>query len=392
MKILLINPYGSLSDEDWREYRTAGIHRKLNETGHEAIWVTSLFDSRKKIKRSIEQERYQNIKFIDSGSYKKNVSFSRLIFEFRYYLKVFLYFYKNRYDSILIVSPSMIYGSLFLIYSKLFKIKVIVDVLDVWPEHFDTVLSNRKKFFLNPLLAFLRYERNILCSYADLTLFCSKDYLDLVGHDRGTSKKKVRYIGSSRNKISIKSDTKYKISKSSISIIYAGTFGETYDMKSLIEAIRKLTINNLDFNFYFAGEGYYKDKIIQLCKQYPQKIFYLGILSPKDLDIVLSQVNIGMSTYVSDSKVSMPLKFFDYIAHGLYIINSLDGEISRIIDRHSIGVNYDASESDALYDTLKDTIINFNYNKSNSMNIFKQFESENELSKIVEDIVDITYQ
>ena len=43
MKIWLINPYGPIEGENWRDYRFNQFGKYLANQGHEVIWWTSNF-------------------------------------------------------------------------------------------------------------------------------------------------------------------------------------------------------------------------------------------------------------------------------------------------------------------------------------------------------------
>lgn len=82
------------------------------------------------------------------------------------------------------------------------------------------------------------------------------------------------------------------------------------------------------------------------------RVVYLGKLSPEQLAGVDSLCDIGLCAYSQNSNVEMPDKIYDYTAAGLAVLNSLQGEISRVVHEHQVGRQYEAGNADDLASQL----------------------------------------
>ena len=80
---------------------------------------------------------------------------------------------------------------------------------------------------------------------------------------------------------------------------------------------------------------------------------FLGKLSPSDLIKLYSVCDIGICAYGKFSNVAMPDKFYDYSAAGLVIVNSLSGELNRLLVRENAGLAYHAGDAGSLVEVLE---------------------------------------
>jgi len=83
MKIWIINPYGNLPNEGWREYRSTLIAEAFAKKDHEVVWWVSNFEHRSKKFRSnswkdIQVNDKYLIKLVPSSSYTSHISLARI--------------------------------------------------------------------------------------------------------------------------------------------------------------------------------------------------------------------------------------------------------------------------------------------------------------------------
>ena len=93
MKIWLLNPYGPLPGEAWRETRYAMLGRVLARHGHEVIWWTAGFCHHSKMVRTevpkdIAVEPNFTIRLVPTPPYRRHIGLARLRFEFLFALRV----------------------------------------------------------------------------------------------------------------------------------------------------------------------------------------------------------------------------------------------------------------------------------------------------------------
>ena len=391
MRILLINPYGTLPSDDWREYRTARLLRILLNKGHEVLWITTNYDSRQNKFR--ERSYHPSIYLVKAGGFSRNISFRRLFFEWRYSLSVFLHILKSKkYDVINITSPSMIYGLILALLQKAKGGKVTFDVIDLWPEHFYTFLSKLKSKLFFPIIFMLKIERSISFLIADFVFFCSEEYSSEAGRSIKKEKKRVRYIGSDYD--DLKNVLNHKKNTNNICrFLYAGTFGESYDVQSLVRATENLIHEGYEFEICFAGDGPLKDQVVELAKVNPKYVRFVGLLGPERLSEELLRADVGLSCYAKNSRVSMPLKFYDYISNHIYIINSLTGEVNNWLEDLEVGVLYEAGNILSLKSAMEQAIINKVWSKidwGSKEKALDRFDANKETEKMANELVNLS--
>ena len=81
MRIWLINPYGPLPGEGWRDYRFTYAARALAARGHEVTWWTAAFDHHTKRFREHGWKGDFSIELVPTPAYHRNIGVGRLWFE-----------------------------------------------------------------------------------------------------------------------------------------------------------------------------------------------------------------------------------------------------------------------------------------------------------------------
>ena len=143
------------------------------------------------------------------------------------------------------------------------------------------------------------------------------------------------------------------------------------------------------FKFIIAGSGPFEEEVL-VAERKLNNIIYVGKLLPTELIPIYGKCDIGLSTYSSGSNVDMCDKFYDYLAAGLAIVNSLKGEISEHIANQNLGVNYAAGNMDDFRKALlklENTDILMKI-KSNSMNLGIFFDKNNQNEKLLK-VIDL---
>lgn len=366
MNIWIINPYGTLPDEGWRTYRSTMIAHALEKRGHTIHQFISNFEHRSKTFRSKEYKVFtisENyiIHIIPSKPYVKHISLDRVNYE-RSFGENLIPIAKDleKPDVVILAEPAICYFDILLNWIKIeLKAKLIIDVIDIWPELFHLIMPKQLDFVAKSLLYPLYWWRKKLYLKADGLIAVSKNYLD-IGMSIKEFKEPLRdivYWSIPEKKIQIDlTAVNDKIKKlvltkkeKEVWCIYAGTLGENYDIHSII------TVGNLlkekysadKFKLIIAGDG----PLYEYCSKKADNIttFFLGRLDSINLEFLLKSCDIALSTYKGLSTVSMPIKAFDYLAFGLPLINSLKRDLGYFVKTNHVGINYEAESSCDLF-------------------------------------------
>jgi hypothetical protein len=154
MLVWIVNPYGTLPSEGWREYRSLMLARALAEKGHEVTWWISDFEHRSKSYRGCGElydpllPKGVRVIGVHSTAYVRNISLQRIRYEINYGLELGrLAFKESAPDVIVMGDPALFFGAPVLAYQQRVGCKLVLDIIDLWPELFTLTLPK----FLRPL-------------------------------------------------------------------------------------------------------------------------------------------------------------------------------------------------------------------------------------------------
>lgn len=402
MKIWIINPYGNIPGEGWRDYRSTLIANAFNAKGHSVVWWVSNFEHRSKKFRSdgwkdIQVNEKCLIKLVPTTSYSSHISFARIRHE-RNYANNF----RNKVlgstekpDLIILGEPALFISDIILDVIHKKKIPFIVDILDLWPELFAILLPNKISFLGELLFAPLYWRRTWLLRKANGIIGATKDYLKV-----GTSKNKtpfneVVYLGIDLNEIkkSINNQFENKALETHSKrendtwVIYAGTLGDNYDIPTVIKCAQQIEDLKLPIKIFLAGDGSLRPLIEHTIKTKKlRNLVYLGKLNINDLNLFYQKCDLALSSYVKNSSVSMPVKAFDSFAAGLPLINSLKRDLGDFVIQHEVGLLYKAEDANDMLRAIrqlsedKNELSNM---KLNALILAKTFDCKLQYEKLV---------
>jgi len=390
--IWFVYPYGPIVGEKTLEFRYTRFARVLAERGYDVIWWTANFSHALKEKRSKSWETVHvssnyDIVLVPTSSYKKNISFRRILFELTFSRNLARKFKKIEKPDLIMTSGTGLLSAFRPVWPYMHKknVPVIYDIMDI--HMVDKYISSKYKFFSPFVKVILKLielrEKKFYRSVQGVTGL-GRNQLQVAINRTGNRKipSLLVYNGIYVEKfrsIARQARTEEVIKRSPgwTYCIFAGALGPSYDIITVIEAAEIAKKNNDRIQFIIAGSGPQKE-IIEKAALTNDRVLFLGSLSHEDLIKVYSMCDIGLCTYAAFSTVDMPDKFYDYCAAGLAIVNSLEGEIREHIIKSDCGVNYIPGNPTDLYDNLmkiseKDILDNY---KKNSYSIAPRFDIE----------------
>ena len=406
MKIWLINPYGPIPipEEKWREYRFTIIGNYLSSLGHEVVWYTSSFSHHFKKQRSngwkdITINDNFKIRLVPTPGYNKNISLGRIVRDLIFSYKVYSQRKKNVSgpDLIIYSESPLSFGYAGQKLAKYYKIPVIYDQMDLWPELIINSFPEKAQSFVK--LLFYPVFKNRITTYDQLSGFISlaEPYLSIPIHLVTSLRHKpnaVIYNGidvvdfrknTNVNQIFLKS-LPNKL-ENEIWFVFAGTLGPSYDILNLLCVAKEFVDGkNKYIKIILAGDGPLKKEVEEFVKNNSGEVVtYLGQLKPEELCDLYKLCDVGLSTYTKISNVEMPDKFYDYTAAGLPIVNSLTGEVSKVISEKKLGINYEAGDKVDLYKSINILIENQLLREEMAANSFVAgmfYDKNNQIQKL----------
>lgn len=400
IKIWLINPYGPLPDEDWREYSFAIIGKYLSENGYEVTWWTSNFSHHFKTYRSNGySEKMVNsdffIKLIPTTGYKKNISVGRVIRYWVFAVRMYLIGIKQEKPDLILYYESMLCcGFAGPALSKFHDCALVYDQMDLWPE---LIVENMPRPFNHILnLAFqpIYFIRKKVFHKLDGVMALAQPYLESAIEVAPNLKSKpntVIYNGINvvefRKKLSppINPNMKKLAYQKTIKLIFAGSLGPSYDIQCILDLAEIITEKQLPMSIIIAGDGPLKKLVYDAAAQF-SCLHYFGKLNSTDLCQLYSICDIGLAAYGPNSNVEMPDKFYDYTAAGLVTVCSLEGEVRSQIEKYSCGLHYKAGDKLSLYSVinkLSQSDVLLKEMKNNALTCANNFSSVRQNKKLL---------
>ena len=133
-----------------------------------------------------------------------------------------------------------------------------------------------------------------------------------------------------------------------------GTLGYSYDIKSIIDAIRILNnkgINNVEF--VLIGEGPLKNEFEVYSKEKKVNCNFLGRLPYNEMVKELCSCDIAVNPINKESAGSILNKVGDYAAAGLPVINTQESEEYRkLVKQYDIGFNCKNGDANDIADKM----------------------------------------
>lgn len=353
-----------LPGHDVRLLRTGRLARHLAARGHRVTWWTSAFDHFTKSRFPVAGSVLRlapnlELIFLDGAPYRRNVSLARLVNHwqvaraFRAKART-----QPRADVILASLPTIELAYEATRIGGRTGTPVVLDVRDLWPDAFLSVLPPAARTLGRFLLAsYVRKAREAL-SVADVLIATSAGYLEWA----------LRYAGRPRQPADAVIPLGYEplddadsapgrdreallalgINPSHKICWFVGTFGRTYDLRPVIEAARALwRAGYQDVQFVLSGAGELDTTWRRLAAGAPNVVF-TGWISRTQIRALMRSAYLGLAAYAVDAPQGLPNKLFEYMCAGLPIVSSLQGEAENLLRDLECGLTYPPGDSAAL--------------------------------------------
>lgn len=268
--------------------------------------------------------------------------FSYLIFAF----KVFLYLRRNKADVVYVnLPPNILTLAVFLGCTR--NTRIIVDILDLWPESFPHNGSMIVKLGLKIASLLLSPIRKYAIQKSDYCIAESSLFFESL---KLVNKKKSTVIHLKKFK---KSKPIVNKVDEILSIIYLGNIGNIYDFESLLQIIKGLEkIRPVKLHIIGLGpkRSWLLDKLNLL------NIMYVDHGASFDEQLkeeVLSTCWFGFNGFKKEAEVGLSYKSVDYLSYGVPLLNSLGADTFELIaNNKGIGFNFSADSLDSLIEKL----------------------------------------
>lgn len=356
LSVWIVNPYGWLPGEGWRDYRSVPLADALMARGHMVRWWVSDIEHRSRTRRSRVDAipslpSGAAVEMIETRAYDRNISIGRVRYE-RSFAAGFAHRSKAMPapDVIVLGEPALFFAGPVISFARRHRVPLVVDGIDLWPEMFHLALPRKLRGLGRVLFTPLYRRRDRLIAGAAAVVAVTADYLELLTRRRTPPVSDVVYLGVDRS--SFLPPRFDREDGAPLEAVYAGNLGDAYDMPVLLAAMERLAAGRRPIRFTLAGAGPWEAKVVALAARFPEHVRFLGRVAPEALPAIYARAEIGLATYSAGSTVSMPTKLFDYLAGGLAVIGSMGGEAAKLL-QNGAGQSYQAGSIDDLVSALE---------------------------------------
>ncbi|WP_308018463.1 glycosyltransferase [Neisseria bergeri] len=381
MNITIVAPYCSLPSEP--HFNRFWYLAELLSQSHDVLLITSNFKHYDKSFRRPEDAEAASqgrlkVMLLEESGYSKNVSLGRVTSHHRF-VKHFEKWLENcrpgEQDVVFSAYPLIATNLLLGKHKARLGYKLIVDVQDVWPESFSSVVPFLKKVPHN-LLPFAS-RANQAYRYADALVAVSQTYLDRAKEANPNVPGEVVYIGA--DFAAIASAPAKDFGDSTTRFFYFGTLSHSYDVDTACRGIQKLLDSGKNVELHIMGGGPDLDRL----KQYAcDGIKFYGYIPYAEMMSIAKGCDIAVNAIHSHAMQSVTNKLSDYMALQKPVLNSQTN--AEVLDLLNLlpHANYRSGDADGFVQAAKDILKRKN-DPVQSDEIVRRFKRDVAYQKIV---------
>ncbi len=359
-RIAVVTMGVKLGDETRGYTRFRKIAEMLCAAGFQVDLITSAFQHWEKAQRDTAKACYSDlpyrIVFINEPGYKKNLDLSRIHSHKVAAKNLREHFGANRYDLVYAEIPPNDVALACAECANDQGIPFIVDVNDLWPEAMRMAVD----IPVVSDIAFYPFARDARKVYrlADAVVGTSDEYAARPDADRDTPAPQITvYVGNDLSEF----DGGAKRCTSSIGkpagqvwVMYAGTLGASYDLRTLIAAATKLKGRLPQLRVKILGDGPDRADLEALARKEDAPVDFLGYQDYEHMAAYLVAGDITVNSLVSTAAQSIVTKIGDYLASAHPLINTGSSpEFRHKVETDGFGVNVPAEDADALASAIE---------------------------------------
>ena len=335
MRVWIVNPFDNLPAEGFRPQRYWMMAREFARAGHVVVlWTSDFSHTLKRPRRlsGVEGEEF-SVRFVPTPPYSRNICLKR-IWSHRCFAKRWHAAAEReeaKPDLVVASVPPLGSGLEALRFCRRHSARFIADIQDAWPETFYRVAPRL------PLAPWRMAARRIYRG-ADAISASAERFLELAREAGARCDMREFPLG-----IEIREVPRRAKGGTSARFVYIGAMGSSYDLETVVEAMKRTPRAELDL----AGAGPKEENLRRLAADCGRIRFH-GLLNDDALRELLGTADAGLVPMFEDSWVGLPGKLGDYAAARLPVINTLPGETARLLEETGAGWTLPARDVAAL--------------------------------------------
>ncbi len=328
IRSLVFAPFFSHKAISSRELLVSDV---LTRFGSVDIVTTSYDHYTKSEKISYQFNDARTIHYLPTIRYRHNVRPARFLSHFVFSLRAVFFYLKRKqeYDVVYATLPLNLLALLVFVAGPE-KLR-IADVIDIWPDVLPFPPLTKK--ILSPFFYLWKKSFVHAVKSCDLLLTVSDWYMnESICFFRHAPFAAHRfYLGCSQL------PRKAKQSEERLTIAYIGNIGHLYDFETLLAA---LAARPEKTRFFLIGDGDRKEWLLGELARLKLEHQYFGVVyHDEQLAEILAHCDIGFNGY-QNTTAAFSYKATTYFSAGLPILNSMSGDLGRLVADRGLGFNF----------------------------------------------------
>lgn len=375
-KALIISCFG------WFERRLYYLYNKLENAGFDVEMYVSDFNH---IKKEVIEERIEKVQYVKVPRYKKNLSVSRLYSHWYFGRKCYKRLNSWQPDVVYVLAPpnSCAY------YAGKYKEKnpekkMVVDIIDMWPESFPS-----NPLLNTPIFSNWKRMRDKGLGAADGIVIECDYYLQELGSeykDKCRSLKLFKDL-SQEELAEIEDVIQFQdshIDQGTLNLCYLGSINNIIDLDSIQKILRELNLY-YKVTVHMIGAGNSKEAFKDIVNKTGCILKDYGtVFDEIKKRNILTKCDFGLNLMKESVRVGLTIKSIDYLANGLPIINNIKGDTWALVEQEKIGVNYTSDAQKMIKDIEN---CNIKQMKNNAISCYKKNFSKESFEKQYDAII-----
>ncbi len=388
-----------------RQLRMSLIAQSLARQGHEVTWWTSTFDHTHKRQRFDAHTRVEVapnlvLQLLLARPYASNISIDRL----RNHRQVAKAFEEIANRTNLTELPDVIFATMPTVelaaaaarFGVSRGIPVIVDVRDLHPDIYLSLVPRFARGLARLALAPLYRDLRCALRLATSIIAIAPSFLEWALRHAGRSARPTDCVFPlAYPELEVPEEAVKQageeleasgVGRNGNIVWYVGTFNRWIDLETPIQAARILShAGRRDVQFVLSGSGDFGEKWRREAAALPNVVFTGWVDIPK-LVYMRNIAWAGLAPYRPGFH-TVGNKLFEYMAGGLPILLSIDGDARQIIDAHDAGIAYTGRDPQSLVKAI-DALLADGTRERMSQNSLEAFRSHYSAEKVYANMID----
>lgn len=359
-------------EENARLHRYGTLTRILARLGHDIVWWTSNFSHAKKAfvcngncEKVIDGV---TLRILDGPGYARNVSLAR----FRHQSQFARTFSREASACALpdlIVSPIPTIETAYLAvhFANERHIPILTDIRDEWPDDLVNVAPKPLRPLGKLLLRSYFVRMRHVCQNVTGIMAISQRQLNYGLKFAGRTQRETDGVFPHGYSIESQQDEKAKameawwrgqgVKPESFIVCFFGTIGRFFDLETVIQAARILE-SEFDIQFVLCGDGSSLSHYQKMASG-TRSVLFPGWMDKDQIASLMRLASVGLAPYAGSAlTMSLPNKPFEYLAGGLPVVSSIQGELRDLLEANHCGFTYRDQAVPDLCQILRELHIN----------------------------------